>query len=179
MKGGNNMTAKVLVAYATALGTTAEIAQEIGRVLAADSSAQVDVRPVGEITSVQGYDAVVIGSAIRDGRWLPEASSFLDKHLDALRRVPVAYFLACRTLIEDTPGHRREVAGYLDPIRSRLRPVSEGHFAGVFDHSKFPATMRFFMKLGRLPNGDFRNWDGIRAWAHGLSPLLLAQPVAA
>ena len=164
---------KILVAYATKAGSTAEVAAEIGRVIESKGGCQVDVRPVGKLNGVDGYDAVVIGSAIRAGKWLPEATKFVEKHRDTLGRVPVALFTVCLTLSEDTEENRRTVAAYLDPVCEIVQPVEVGLFAGVMDYSKLPFILRLMMKAMKSPQGDFRDWEAIRAWADNTCPLLL------
>ena len=164
---------KILVAYATKAGSTAEVAAEIGRVIESKGGCQVDVRPVGKLNGVDGYDAVVIGSAIRAGKWLPEATKFVEKHRDALGRVPVALFTVCLTLSEDTEENRRTVAAYLDPVREVVQPVEMGLFAGVMDYSKLPFILRLMMKAMKSPQGDFRDWEAITSWADNICPLLL------
>ena len=156
---------KILVAYATKAGSTAEVAAEIGRVVESKGGCKVDVRPVGKSKEVDGYDAVIIGSAIRAGKWLPEATKFVEKQRDALSQVPVAFFTVCLTLSEDTEENRREVAAYLDPVREVLQPVDVGLFAGVMDYSKLSFLLRLMMKKMKSPEGDFRDWEAIRAWA--------------
>ena len=165
---------KILVAYATKAGSTAEVAAEIGRVIESKSGHKVDVRPVGKAKEVSGYDAVIIGSAIRVGKWLPEATKFVEKHRDALSQVPVAYFTVCLTLSEDTEENRRKVAAYLDPVCEVVQPVDVGLFAGVMDYSKLPFILRLMMKKMGSPEGDFRDWEAIRAWAADLCPALLS-----
>jgi flavodoxin len=49
------------VTYASRTGSTAEIAQAIGKTLA-ESNAQVDVRPMQEVQDLAPYSAVVAGS---------------------------------------------------------------------------------------------------------------------
>ena len=156
---------RILVAYATKAGSTADAAAEIGRVIENKSGYKVDVRPVGKLKDVDGYDAVIIGSAIRAGKWLPEATKFVEKHRDALSQVPVAYFTVCLTMMEDTEENRREVAAYLDPVCEIVQPVDVGLFAGVMDYSKLSFLLRLMMKKMRSPEGDFRDWEAIRAWA--------------
>ena len=156
---------KILVAYATKAGSTAEVAAEIGRVVESKSGCKVDVHPVGKLKEVSGYDTVIIGSAIRAGKWLPEATKFVEKQRDALSQVPVAFFTVCLTLSEDTEENRREVAAYLDPVREVLQPVDVGLFAGVMDYSKLSFLLRLMMKKMKSPEGDFRDWEAIRAWA--------------
>lgn len=85
------MSRNVLVAYATKMGSTAEIAAAIGTELRAHGH-QVEVRNVAEVTSIAGYDTVVLGSAIYVRRWRPEAVRFLRKHAEELRNRQVWLF---------------------------------------------------------------------------------------
>ncbi len=156
---------KILVAYATKAGSTSEVAAEIGRVIESKGDCKVDVYPVGELKGVSGYDAVIIGSGIRAGQWLSPATKFVETHREALSRIPVAYFLVCLTLKDDTEENRSAVAAYLDPVREVVQPVDAGLFAGVMDYSKLPFIFRLIMKAMKSPEGDFRDWEAIRAWA--------------
>lgn len=168
---GNEVKDRILVAYATRCGSTGEIAEAIGQALC-EGGAAVDVRPVKDVTDVNGYQAVVVGSAIRIGQWLPEAVKFVETHQDALRRVPVAYFAACMTLAEDTEENRRTTAAYLDPVREIVQPVAEGLFAGAMDFSKLPFALRLMVKAMKSEEGDLRDWDSIDAWATNMHPVL-------
>jgi len=166
------MSEKILVAYASKCGSTSEVAEAIGQTLC-DAGAAVDVRLAKDVTDVSEYRAVVVGSAIRAGQWLSAATKFVETHRDALSRVPVAYFAVCLTLQEDTEEKRREVAAYLAPVREMVQPVDEGLFAGAMNYSKLALPIRLMMKVMKSPEGDFRDWDSIRAWAAGLHPTLL------
>ena len=170
--GENEMSEKILVAYASKCGSTGEVAEAIGQTLC-DAGAAVDVRLANDVADVSGYRAVVVGSAIRAGQWLPEATKFVETHQGALSRVPVAYFVVCLTMKDDTEENRRTVAAYLDSMREMVQPVDEGLFAGAMNYSKLALPIRLMMKAMKSPEGDFRDWDSIRAWAAGVHPTLL------
>lgn len=74
----------VLVTYATKMGATASIAAAIGVELRA-AGFTVDVHEIGAVQAVTPYEAVVVGSALYQGRWLPEAVHFLRRHTRQLR----------------------------------------------------------------------------------------------
>jgi menaquinone-dependent protoporphyrinogen oxidase len=161
--GGEEMEGKILVAYASKCGSTAEIAQVVGQALC-DAGAAVDVRPIKEVAGLQPYRAAVVGSAIRVGQWLPEAKQFVETHQEELHGMPAGYFFSCMTLYEDTEENRQTVAAYLEPIRAMVEPVAEGRFAGAMDYSKLSMVTRLMMKAMSVPEGDYRDWDAIRAW---------------
>jgi menaquinone-dependent protoporphyrinogen oxidase len=167
-----NMKDKILVAYASRAGSTGEVAEAIGQLLC-DAGAAVDVRLAKDVTNVNDYQAVVVGGAAYTGQWMSEAVKFVETHRDALNRVPVAYFTVCLTLKEDTEENRRTVAAYLDPVREVVQPVAEGLFVGRLDYSKLPFLYRMIAKAMGSSEGDFRDWEAIRAWADSIRPLLL------
>ena len=168
----------ILVTYATRTGSTAGIAEAIGQTLAADGT-QVDVRAMTEVSDLTPYRAVVAGSAIQNKQWLPEAMQFVQTHRSALAQRPFAAFLVCMTLAMPKKDYRAQVAGWLQPVRTQVRPVSEGLFAGVLDISQVPTwrdrlMFRISVLFGVWSEGDHRDWEAIRAWATQLKPLLEA-----
>ncbi len=170
------MSNKILVTYASQTGSTAGVAEAIGKTLA-EAGASVDVRPMKEVQDLAAYQAVVAGSAIHGGQWLPEAMQFLRAHQADLRDKPFAAFLVCMTLAMPKSQYREHVATWLEPVRALVKPVSEGLFAGALDTKNIHSfgdqlKFRLSVALGVWSEGDHRDWDAIRAWATRLRPLL-------
>ena len=169
---------KILVTYASRAGSTAEIAEAIGKTLT-QGGAQVDVLPMQDVKDLSLYRAVVAGSAIRKSKWLPEAMQFVQTHRSELGQKPFATFTVCITLaMSNTDQYRQAVKQWIQPVSTQVSPVSEGLFAGRLDFSKLPLTfdtllLRAVVALGIFPKGDRRDWKSISAWADGLHPLLL------
>jgi menaquinone-dependent protoporphyrinogen oxidase len=132
-----------------------------------------------EVRDLVAYRAVVAGSAIRGGKWLPEAMQFMRTHQAALAQKPFAAFMVCITLaMPSGEKYRAGLADWLKPVRALVKPVSEGLFAGALDLRKVPLTfntllMRAAVAVGIFPQGDHRDWNAIRAWAESTRPLLL------
>lgn len=162
----------ILVAYATRAGSTFEIATCVAQVLGA-AGATVNVKPVTAVYEVSGYDAVIIGSAIRMGCWLPEAAAFVQTHHEALSHIPTAYFLVSGLLGEETPDTRRKVRAFLDPVCAILEPVSIGLFAGKVDFNTMNWHDRTIAEAVSSSEGDWRNWAAIRGWAQELELILV------
>lgn len=174
--GGESMSNRVLVAYASQAGSTAGVAEAIGKSLA-EGGAQVDVRHVDAITDLSAYRAVVIGSAIHSGQWLPEAVAFVERNRAALRRMPTAIFQVCMMMTSDNEQYRAMIPSWLDPIAAELNPVARGSFAGQIDLARYPKLsdklgMRIFLAFIKKQAGDYRDWNAIRSWAENLRPLL-------
>lgn len=165
------MSKKILVTYATRAGSTAEIAQAIGQTLTGQG-ASVDVLPLKQVTDLAGYDAVVIGSAIRFGQWLPEASKFVAEHQAVLSQKPTAFFAVHLMNQGDNEASRTARLAYLDPIRKLVSPRAEAFFAGVGDIAKVSFIERMIGRMVKSPEGDFRDWPQIRTWAESLQSVL-------
>jgi menaquinone-dependent protoporphyrinogen oxidase len=170
------MNDKILVTYASRNGSTAGVAEAIGKTLA-ESGAQVDVLPMQTVTDLTPYRAVVAGSAIRAAQWLPEAMQFVQAHRAELASKPFAAFLVCMTLAMKKGDYRQYVATWLEPVRALVKPVSEGLFAGTLDLRKVPSfgdrlKFRISVLMGVWSEGDHRDWEAIRTWAASLPSLL-------
>jgi len=127
-----------------------------------------------EVKDLAPYRAVVAGSAIQEGKWLPEAMQFMQMHQVELARKPFAAFLVCMTLAMKNVKAREIVPQWLEPVRTLVKPVSEGCFAGALDLSKVPSLrkrlmFRLSVLFGVWSVGDHRDWDAIRAWANNLA----------
>lgn len=162
--GGAAGGKRVLVAYASVRGSTGEVARTIAETIAARGF-RVDLHPVTKPIDVTVYDAVLVGSAIRMARWVPDAVGFVRDHREALSRVPLAYFTVCMTLREVTEQTRQIAYKFIEPVRQILKPAGEGWFAGKYDPDKCALWERVAVSSHQMPAGDFRNWDAIKAWA--------------
>ena len=133
------MSLKILVAYASRTGSTAGVAEAIGKTLM-EKGAQVDVQPMQDVKALTPYRAVVAGSAIQNRQWLPEAMQFVQTHRVALNQKPFAMFSVCMTLaMRNGEKYRPAVSEWIAPVQRLVHPVSEGLFAGVLDIRKIPS----------------------------------------
>ncbi len=157
---------RILVVYASADGSTAEIARRIAQRLRERCHDASD-QPVGSAGSLQGVDAVVLGSAVHGRQWLDEATNFVNTNRQALRNLP---FWAFSVGMPDAlPKAVRKIArseenAIIDRLGD-LRPRGHRLFSGVVKPSQFPLASRIFLRLAGGRYGDFRDWADIDGWA--------------
>jgi menaquinone-dependent protoporphyrinogen oxidase len=168
------MKKRLLITYGSRCGSTGGVAEAIGQVFCS-AGAEVDVRLVKNVNALSSYQGVIVGGAIRMAKWLPEVVEFVKTNQDILSRMPVAYFVVCMTMKDDTAESRRKTLAFLDPVRKQfpqVKPVDIGLFAGAVDFKKLSFGYKLLLKVMGAPEGDFRNWEAIRNWANGIRPAL-------
>lgn len=165
-----SMSARFLVAYATRNGSTAEIATAVGKELESAGHA-VAVREMKTVTSLEGYDAVVIGAPIYMGKVI-EINKFVGKFRGALSEKPFAAFAA--GIGPASPDFRKqeESRKSLDDALASLHPVSSAMFGGVVDPARLSFLQRKMTEMAKAPIGDFRDWNAITTWARELPALM-------
>jgi menaquinone-dependent protoporphyrinogen oxidase len=164
---------RVLVAYATKYGATAEIAAKIGEVLR-EAGLDADVQPADRVHDLTPYRAVVLGSAVYAGQWRKEAATFLEENEGALAERPVWLFSSGPTgegdPVELMNGWRFPEA--LQPIAGRIGARDIVLFHGVIDMQELNLPEKLIIKALKAPAGDSRDWDAITAWAKSIAEAL-------
>ena len=165
---------KVLVAYATAAGSTVGVATRIAAVLRTHGHV-VATYSVDEIAEADGYDAYVVGSAVHDQAWLPSGAAFLARERQTVRGKPVWLFSV--GLPDSLRGPLRRWAGLEEPtilahLREDVRPVEHRLFSGVVRAEMLGkiGSLVFRAVGGRF--GDFRDWQEIEQWAADIADVL-------
>lgn len=164
-EGDADMSKRIMVGYATRTGSTIGVAEEIAKTLAKRGFA-VDVKPLKERPSLDGYDAVLLGSAVNGGAWLPEAVKFVEAQKSGLSKIPVAVFSVHIMNMGDDEKSQAKRRAYINPVRALIHPTDEAYFAGVGPTAKDSSLiMRWaFRAFGGGGEGDCRDWDKIRSW---------------
>jgi menaquinone-dependent protoporphyrinogen oxidase len=167
---GNHMTeeAKVLVTAGSKHGATAEIAGRIGSTLESEGCAVTVLAPE-DVERVDGYDAIVLGSAVYAGHWTADAKDLANRV--ALLDDPPPVWLFSSGPVGDPPQPEEEpvdVSTVMNQTGAREHHV----FAGKIDRSKLSFGEKAIVIAVRAAEGDFRDWDAIDAWARNIANAL-------
>jgi menaquinone-dependent protoporphyrinogen oxidase len=161
---------RALVVVASKHQATREIAEAIAAGLAA-RGVNAEARPVEEVRGVDGYDAVVVGSAIYMGRWLKPARRFVETNARQLASIPVWLFSsgplgpADHLLPEGEPADAPEMTSLAHARDHRV-------FAGRLEKKRLGLTERAAVAAVRAPEGDSRDWGEIDAFAGEIASAL-------
>ena len=161
---------KVLVAAASRHGATGEIADALASTLVSRGF-EVDAPPIESIARVQGYGAAVIGSAVYYGHWLDPARELVERHGDVLATVPVWLFSSGPL---GDPGEQlpKEEPVDVASLVEKTGAVEHRLLAGRLDKSLLKFRERAMVAALHAPEGDFRDWNEIEAFAERIAAYL-------
>jgi len=148
--------AEVLVLFASREGQTEKIARRIAAVLEAKGH-RVELRNSdssrGELDLVR-YRAILVGSPVRVGRYLPSIVRFVRNQREALQRVPSAFFSVSLAVAHHRNSDRRNEEGRAETMRvvekftraTGWSPLRIELIAGALQYSKYNFLIRFLMR---------------------------------
>lgn len=183
--GGDEM--RVLVVHSSRYGATQGIAERIGAILSRQGH-EATIQSAQYADDPAEYDAVVIGSAIYYFHWRKYATEYVRRYRDALANRPVWLFSSGPLGTEAKDAQGRELCVVLEPkeiaeFRQTIKPRNHQVFFGALDPGTLGFAHRLMLKLpanrdhALFPEGDFRDWSGIEAWAGSIG-LALNTPAA-
>ena len=173
----------VLIGYATARGSTRGIAERIAAGL--ESRGAVELRALGDVASVRTYEALIVGSAIHNGQWLPEASDAIYRLGTESEGRPVWAFSVSSIGATSTILSPR-VAAYLRRVTPEPRAVQNlrsitdvrdhRFFAGAIASGDWAGIGRIVFRLMGGHYGDARDWVDVDAWTERIREGLVDIP---
>jgi menaquinone-dependent protoporphyrinogen oxidase len=164
----------VLVVVASRHHATYEMGGRIASTLTA-AGMTADLRRPEEIHALDGYDAVVLGSAVYAGQWLPAARAFAERLGPALRARPVWLFSSGP--VGDPPAPAGDPAG-VAAIAEIVRPRDQRVFAGRVSPDELRLGEKLVLRVVRAKTGDYRNCDAVDAWAREIALALEGERAA-
>ncbi|GAA3632009.1 flavodoxin domain-containing protein [Microlunatus ginsengisoli] len=160
---------RVLVAYATKMGSTAEIADAIADQLRSHEL-EVVVLPFSAAPDPSGFDAFVGGSAIYATRWQRSARRYLRDHRETLAARPCWLFESGPT--GDLSERRHESPAGVIRLAGEIGSPQIKVFGGNLDAARATSAIAKWVANSDLA-GDYRNWTDIRDWADGVARSLI------
>jgi len=154
------MASKILVAYDTRNGSTAEVAEAIATRLR-HRGIDAEVELARDVRELDDCDGLVLGAPIYSGRWLSGAHRLLKRLTKQAPGLPVAVF-ALGPRVDEGPENwvrpREQFEQALGKHPS-LSPVSTALFGGADPPKKSPRR-------------DIRDWETVGAWADEVASLM-------
>ncbi|MFV0334851.1 MAG: flavodoxin domain-containing protein [Tropicimonas sp.] len=181
LSAGPETAPEVLVVYASMMGSTSEQAGII-----ADELRKAGMRTrlacATDAPDPAGFDAVILGSAVRGSAWLDEILEWAGRHEHIIAGMPHALFqcsMQCAGFREFSAGHgltgeQREI------LRQDLRAIHDAapelsdapveFFAGKLDWDHLKPQQRIFYPVvaGSFFRGDHRRPEQVRAYTRAV-----------
>lgn len=174
---------QVLVVYESRYGATQGIAEQIAATLR-HRGLEATLQPADHAGEPVGYNAAVIGSATYQSHWMKHATEFVRRNRTVLATRPVWLFSSGPLGPEDKDAQGRDLRVVMEPkeiaeFREAIKPKDHRVFFGALDRSALGFTDRLVLKLpanrgDALPEGDFRDWGEVAAWAISIARELKA-----
>ncbi len=167
----------VLVAYASRHHGTEGIAREVAATLQADGL-QVDFRRAETVAGVDGYAAVILGSAVYMAHWEQAALDLLRRERAALAARPVWLFSSGpvgdgkTTRRPDTVPHPEVAIALAEEVGVRGLAM----FGGRVDPGEDGFDIQVMAQAGL--EGDWRDLNRVRAWSHSIAVVLRSELAA-
>jgi len=152
---------KVLLTAASQHGATTEVAEAIARRLKADGL-EVVCKPPQDVDSLEGFDAVICGSAVYMTQWMPAAHDFMERFAQELHKVPVWAFSVG---MNGVPKHSKQDGSRVGPLLTHVKCRELRTFPGRYKPSLLSLRERSVARLAGVVEGDFRDWEAIERWA--------------
>jgi len=175
---------RILIVYATRYGGTQGIAERLASALA-QQQLETTLKTVDQVRDLSQFDAVVIGSAAYYFHWRKEAAEFVRRNQAVLAERPVWLFSSGPLGTKKTDDQGRDLLVVLEPkeiaeFRETIHPRDHRVFFGALLPERLGFLHRLMLKLpanrdhALFPEGDFRDWSDIDAWALKIADTLHA-----
>ena len=180
----------ILIAYGTAEGHTARIAQSLAETIRGHGyeAQAVDVERA-RAGQPEGCDAVIVGASVHMGKHERCVVHYVRQNRDNLERLPSAFFSVSLAARDDTEEARREADGYIKKFvqQTGWHPGKIGRFAGALLYTQYGFFKRWIMKKIARDKGSpdtdtsrdyvYTDWNGVKRFAEEFLDTLVPEGV--
>jgi len=161
---------RVLVAYASKMGSTAEIAEAIATQLRTHGI-EATTSSCAAAPDPSAFDAVVVGSAVYATRWQKSARRYLRDWRDQLSSRPTWLFESGPT--GDLSERRHESPAAVVRLAAEIGAPPIMVFGGNLDPERATTPIARWVANSDMA-GDYRDWTAIRGWADRIAAAVVA-----
>lgn len=151
--------------WASRHGATKEVAQTIAEELGA-AGHHVDTIEASQAPSPRNYDAVVLGSAVYMAQWEDSMRRYINTYRKELLDVELWAFSVG---LSGVPAGGVQDPVRVGPVLLKIQAHDHQTFAGRLQPRELSLRERSIARLGGAVEGDFRDWQQIRAWARNVA----------
>jgi menaquinone-dependent protoporphyrinogen oxidase len=152
---------RVLVTVASRHGGTREMGTAVAGVLRGAGHEVAEVEP-DDVDSLDGYDAVVLGSAVYVGRLAAALRELVDRLPAQLAARPVWLFWSGPVGEPPVPATEPDDVGV---VARRVGARDVACFAGRLERSELGLAERALVAMIDAEPGDFRDFAEVEEWA--------------
>lgn len=165
---------KTLIAYSTVDGQTRKIAER----LAEKITGEVTIKKFEEVTTLDEYDKVIVGSSIRYGKFPKRLYHFVEKNKVILNEKQGEFFgvnLIARNPEKRTVENNVYVRKFLEKVNWQPREVVI--FAGALNYTTYnffdKKMIQLIMKITKGPTDatkdiEFTDWEQVDKYGEGI-----------
>ena len=176
---------KILIAYGTTEGQTAQIANHLAEVIRGRGLEEeaLDLEQSKDV-SLDGFDAVIIGGSVHMGKHQSDVVDFVRRNRVDLERLPSAFFSVSLAASGDLANAEAYVENFTQ--QTGWRPTKVGLFSGALLYRNF--LKRYMMKRivrdkPGMPTDTSRDyvytdWDQVKRFAEDFAERLVPESTA-
>jgi menaquinone-dependent protoporphyrinogen oxidase len=183
------MSQRILITYFTESGSTRQAAEVIDERLKETEHLQIDTCAVTDVSTVNGYDLVIIGTPNWFGKPAPKIQDLIKSNQRILKNTQTAMFFTCMSLSEITGDTFENISIFKDPVfenapnpledmtmwekshaisyylkkikkvAPEFVPIALAFFKGNLNYSKLSFSHRMIMKFISWFNKDVNEGD--------------------
>jgi menaquinone-dependent protoporphyrinogen oxidase len=180
---------KILIVYGTTEGQTCKISHFMEAILK-DGGHEVKVADACDTPpSPSSYDAVIIGASVHIHKYQSAVVHYINHHIEALNRIPGAFFSVCLAIASDLEEEHREARKITTDFLEHVgwRPLMTTQVAGALKYTQYDFFKKLIMKMIAKKEGrttdtsrdyEYTDWNAVREFVTEFLVKIKIHPIA-